>query len=58
MKVESINKENMTIRCDGIEYPVITAAVSVDDMQKIVDKSEQIVNKIISELAVRGFGEL
>lgn len=49
MKVESINKENMTIRCDGIEYPVITAAVSVDDMQKIVDKSEQIVNEIIKE---------
>ena len=48
MKVEHIDKENMTMRCDGVDYPVITAANSIEEMQVIVDYSEQITKEIIN----------
>jgi len=47
--VSSIDKDNMTFCCDGIDYPLLTATLSVDEMQDIVNKSEKIVNEIVKE---------
>lgn len=38
----------MTVKCDGIEYPIFDSNISIEDMQVIVDKSEKIVNEIIN----------
>ena len=46
-KVEYIDKEHMTMRCDGIDYPVMTAVLSVEEMQEVVDYSEKIANEIL-----------
>lgn len=47
MKVQGIDKEHMTVRCDGIDYPVMTATLSIEEMQEVVDFSESITKQII-----------
>ena len=38
----------MTVRCDGIDYPVMTATLSIEEMQEVVDFSESITKQIIN----------
>ena len=52
MKVENIDREHMTMRCDGIDYPVMTTVLSVEEMQDIVDFSEQITKQIINNYGI------
>lgn len=47
MEVQSVNKETMTVRCDGVDYPIMTATLSLEEMQQVVDYSEKVVNEII-----------
>ena len=47
MKVQYIDRHTMTVKCDGIEYPIFDSNISIEDMQTIVDETEKIVNGII-----------
>ena len=47
MNVQYIDRHTMTVKCDGIEYPIFDSNISIEDMQTIVDESEKIVNGII-----------
>ncbi len=47
MQVQGIDKEHMTMRCDGIDYPVMTATLSIEEMQEVVNFSERITKQII-----------
>ena len=40
MKVQYIDRHTMTVKCDGIEYPIFDSNISIEDMQTIVDESE------------------
>ena len=35
MKVQYIDRHTMTVKCDGIEYPIFDSNISIEDMQTI-----------------------
>ena len=53
LKVESINKENMTFHCsDGNDYPLFgnSADISVEELQKGLDEAKDTLINLLQNL--------